>query len=341
MSARAVEQSDKQSQRGLRLAKLANKTNQIKRTVDNYIGEDSRNPLERVMQGETEAKDELNKALATAGTKLADEGSKKIEKAISDKSPRGIKQRLNQARKTGEKYTGEDPLTAIQRISDGESNLKDELNRGFDNTINNITPELEKITSRELKNQKQKASSFIPESDKKFIKELKTTGKRIGDLERHESTRTNKLRAYYEGVRLAYILRTDIAKDDFSGLTFIFVLTLSVVKDLVIDVPSTAGEVGTAGIAAILTTVLKGAFGLGISGFLMFFYLGRSSIIKRWLITRAVGSFFIEIIPGISLIPSYVLMAIFLKLKIEKKNSERKQKIEKLEAKNKKLEREL
>ncbi|NUM25543.1 MAG: hypothetical protein HUU49_02845 [Candidatus Buchananbacteria bacterium] len=263
------------------------------------------------------------------------------KRAASELIDQKITDNLSAVSQRYQDYTGQNPTEAIQRIVAGKSNIKDEISQGLSGAAEKMAPKLEQATVNALKQAKQKAESHASESDQKFLAELKTSAGRLEKLSSLEDGHLKNLRAYYEGLRLAYILRSDIAKDNFDGITFIFVLTLSIVKDLVIDVPSVTAETATVGIAAILTTLLKGIIGFAVSGFLFFFYFGRSSWTKRWLVRRFLGTIVIEITPWLSLIPSYTLMAIFLKLKMDKKNNERQKELEQVEKRNKKLKRQL
>lgn len=222
-----------------------------------------------------------------------------------------------------------------------QSSVKNELAKSLSGATEKMGPRLEKTTANILRQAKEEAKAKTSESDQKFLKELKTSAGRLEELAQIPNGYLKTIQSYYEGIRLAYILRTDIAKDNFDGITFIFVLTISIFKDFVIDVPSVATETATVGLAAIITTSIKAVIGFAISGFLFFFYFGRSSWTKRWLLKRLLGTIVIEIAPWLSLIPSYTLMAIFLKLKIDKKNAERQKKLEEVEKRNKKLKQQL
>lgn len=109
--------------------------------------------------------------------------------------------------------------------------------------------------------------------------------------------------AVKEGVEIGFDIRRRIADGKFEGGTFLAVLLLSALKDF--------GDLATLGTTGWLVNIV-----ITTALFIIFFM--QSSTIKRFLIKRYIWVMIPESIPFIDIFPAYTMMAILLKLKIDK-----------------------
>ncbi|KKR17597.1 MAG: hypothetical protein UT48_C0049G0002 [Parcubacteria group bacterium GW2011_GWE2_39_37] len=131
----------------------------------------------------------------------------------------------------------------------------------------------------------------------------------------------NQFQAYSEAARVGINFRNQINKNKLDGGTFISILLLSIIGDL-IDIIT----LGTIGYFADKVVAIA----------LFFIFFLQSSVIKKWLIKRYAWPIVIKFIPFGNFFPSYTMGAILLKLKINKKNKALLESAEKVEKEYKK-----
>lgn len=124
---------------------------------------------------------------------------------------------------------------------------------------------------------------------------------RIKKVEQDRSS----LGAVKEGVSLGLSLRKKISETRMSGEVFYTVLALSVAKDFIDTIDMSGIISGTANI--FLTVTL----------FIIFFL--RRSFLKRYLLKRYVWVIVVEFIPLINAFPTYTVMTLLLKIKLDGK----------------------
>lgn len=109
----------------------------------------------------------------------------------------------------------------------------------------------------------------------------------------------NKLKLAYQGAKLGFSLRKAAEASEFRGLSFYYVMGLSLIKDL-LDFSDGVGFIGMA--ASLL-----------IWGALMIFYFGKGSFIKKLVIRRLFAVMVFEMIPVLNFIPAYTLLSLYVK----------------------------
>jgi len=184
-----------------------------------------------------------------------------------------------------------------------------------------IEEETEQAAMRGLQLAKTEIEGRLSKKDKNLLSRL---AERTSIIIRANT----KLEAIRQGVLIGLDLRRSIENDRFDGFPFMIILTLSLVKDIVVDFPNAAGDTVTVG---LVTLTLGSIANIAISFILITFFLGRSYFIKRLFIRRFLIAVPLEFIPFASLIPNYTIMTILLKLKIDKARKKKQRELEELE----------
>jgi hypothetical protein len=148
----------------------------------------------------------------------------------------------------------------------------------------------------------------------------------IADVFTRTGGDTSAVEAVKSGLQLGFDLRHQIDATNFDAGTFYTVLLISIIKDI-LDCLS-LGVGGT-------------IFNIAVTVALMIIFFMRGSWFKRYLVKRflwpIIISVFIEFIPFVDFFPTYSLMAIFLKLKMDKERKQLGQQLEEVEKDLKKI----
>lgn len=120
----------------------------------------------------------------------------------------------------------------------------------------------------------------------------------------------------WEGVKIGFELRREMAEKGMTAGVFFTILLLSVLKDF--------GDLVSLGTTGWLVNI-------AISTALFIVFFMQRSFIKRFLIKRFIFPVIIEFIPFLDFFPTYTIMAILLKLKLDKINRDLKNQLADLE----------
>ncbi len=123
----------------------------------------------------------------------------------------------------------------------------------------------------------------------------------INELRKNHS----KTELFKRGVYLGEYLRNRIDETRFDGASFFAVLTLSIIKDF--------SDFLTLGMAGTITTFVI------TPALFIVFLMRRGNILKRYALKRFIFAPIFELIPFVNIYPTYIMLTIMLKLRMDKK----------------------
>ncbi|MDA3840464.1 MAG: hypothetical protein PF572_05205 [Patescibacteria group bacterium] len=168
-----------------------------------------------------------------------------------------------------------------------------------------------------LRGQKQKAlSNKNDSSDEQWGEGLDRKMEENWDIS-EEINNARKLFSKKEalkwGIKMGFHLRSKITETRFDGASFFTVLTISIIKDF--------SDFATGGLASYITTWIITPI------IFLVFFMRKGNFIKRLAMKRFIFAPIVELIPFINIFPTYTLLTIMLKLRMNKKVTKLKEDI--------------
>lgn len=161
---------------------------------------------------------------------------------------------------------------------------------------------------------KDKASSFISEEDQNVLRKFADAGAAIFS--------ESATKVILSGAKLGLELRRTVDESRFEGIPFLIILLMAVTKDFIIDPISDAGTLGILG--ALVNILINVVF--------FIFFFGKGAFLRK-LAIRMIAPITIEYIPYLSMLPTYTLLILWMRYKINDEIQILEKDIERLEKK--------